>query len=83
MCTVTVKTSCFQVLHGEQYTQILSDLPTSGDVCLTSKFVVTDVVDKGANMAVVVDVYTAEAETGRQLIRSQMTILVMGESSGR
>ena len=78
-----MKTSCFQVLHGEQYTQILSDLPTSGDVCLTSKFVVTDVVDKGANMAVVVDVYTAEAETGRQLIRSQMTILIMGESSGR
>ena len=78
-----MKTSCFQVLHGEQYTQILSDLPTSGDVCLTSKFVVTDVVDKGANMAVVVDVYTDEAETGRQLIQSQMTILVMGESSGR
>ena len=72
-----------QVLHGEQYTEILSPLPTSGQVRLTSNFVITDVADRGRNMAVVVDVFSKDAASGKDLIRNQLTILVMGESCGK
>ena len=72
-----------QVLHGEQYTEILSPLPTSGQVRLTSNFVIADVADRGRNMAVVVDVFTRDATSGKDLIRNQLTILIMGESCGK
>lgn len=42
-----------QVLHGEQYIEILGDLPTEGT--LVSKVSVAEVMDKGSGAAVVVN----------------------------
>ncbi|XP_045483178.1 peroxisomal multifunctional enzyme type 2 [Harmonia axyridis] len=64
-----------QALHGEQYIEILGNLPTEGT--LVSKASVVEVMDKGSGAAVVVNVdsYTPK---GDLVIRNQSVIFCVG-----
>ncbi|KAL3285534.1 hypothetical protein HHI36_000065 [Cryptolaemus montrouzieri] len=64
-----------QVLHGEQYIEVVDDLPTEG--ALVSKTSVVGVMDKGSGAAVVVNVdsYTKD---GKLVLRNQSVIFCVG-----
>lgn len=65
-----------KVLHGEQYLELYKKVtPTSGK--LTSKFKVSDVLDKGSGAVVLVDGETFD-ESGEKISYSQMTVFVVG-----
>jgi 3-hydroxyacyl-CoA dehydrogenase/3a,7a,12a-trihydroxy-5b-cholest-24-enoyl-CoA hydratase len=64
-----------RVLHGEQYTEVLRPLPTSGK--LSTKAKVKDIFDKGKN-ALVVTEFTTYDETGDVLIKNELTTFVRG-----
>ncbi|TDG42772.1 hypothetical protein AWZ03_010819 [Drosophila navojoa] len=63
------------ILHGEQYLEIVDDLPTSGT--LVTKGKVFDVMDKGSG-AVVVTSCESFDENGRLLVKNQSAIFVVG-----
>lgn len=63
------------ILHGEQYIEILDDLPTSGK--LTSYGKVFDVMDKGSG-AVVVTNCDSYNEEGNLLVKNQSAIFIVG-----
>lgn len=67
----------FQVLHGEQYTEILNPIPTQG-AKLLSKFTIRDILDKGSGCLVLMDILTKDADSGLDLIRNQVSIFAMG-----
>ncbi|XP_034548786.1 peroxisomal multifunctional enzyme type 2 [Notolabrus celidotus] len=63
-----------QVLHGEQYLEMLKPLPTSGT--LTSEATVADVLDKGSGAIILLDVNTY---SGNELIcYNQFSVFVVG-----
>ncbi|XP_034472898.1 peroxisomal multifunctional enzyme type 2 [Drosophila innubila] len=63
------------ILHGEQYLEILDDLPTGGQ--LVTKGKVFDVMDKGSGAVVVTDCISYD-ESGRQLVKNQSAVFVVG-----
>jgi len=64
-----------RVLHGEQYTEVLRPLPTTGK--LTTKAKVSNIFDKGKN-ALVVTEFTTYDENGDVLIKNELTTFVRG-----
>ncbi len=64
-----------RVLHGEQYTEVIRPLPTSGK--LTTKAKVKDIFDKGKN-ALVVTEFTTYDDNGDILIKNELTTFVRG-----
>ncbi|XP_064538687.1 peroxisomal multifunctional enzyme type 2 [Drosophila montana] len=63
------------ILHGEQYLEIVDDLPTSGKLLTKGK--VFDIMDKGSG-AVVVTSCESFDENGRLLVKNQSAIFVVG-----
>ncbi|ALC49960.1 Mfe2 [Drosophila busckii] len=63
------------ILHGEQYLEIMDDLPTSGKLLTRGK--VFDVMDKGSG-AVVVTSCDSYDENGRLLVKNQSSIFAVG-----
>lgn len=63
------------ILHGEQYLEILDDLPTSGQ--LVTKGKVFDVMDKGSGAVVVTNCVSYD-ENGRQLVKNQSAVFIVG-----
>ncbi|XP_055915705.1 peroxisomal multifunctional enzyme type 2 [Eupeodes corollae] len=63
------------ILHGEQYIEILDELPTSGKLSTYGK--VFDVMDKGSGAVVITncDSYT---EDGNLLVKNQSAIFIVG-----
>ncbi|NVB85698.1 MAG: SDR family NAD(P)-dependent oxidoreductase [Kofleriaceae bacterium] len=64
-----------RVLHGEQYTEVIRPLPTTGK--LTTKAKVKDIFDKGKN-ALVVTEFTTYDDAGDILIKNELTTFVRG-----
>ncbi|HEX5064230.1 MAG TPA: SDR family NAD(P)-dependent oxidoreductase [Kofleriaceae bacterium] len=64
-----------RVLHGEQYTEVVRPLPTTGK--LSTKAKVKDIFDKGKN-ALVVTEFTTYDENGDVLIKNELTTFVRG-----
>src|SRR5262245_58990911 len=64
-----------RVLHGEQYTELVRPLPTTGK--FTTKAKVKDIFDKGKN-ALVVTEFTTYDENGDVLIKNELTTFVRG-----
>ncbi|MEW5307663.1 MAG: hypothetical protein WDW36_010041 [Sanguina aurantia] len=69
-------------LHGEQYVELLSSLPTSGTWVTTSKLL--DIQDKGLGKGVVavVRTLTSDDDTGVQLAVNEFTVFALGAGSG-
>ena len=63
------------VLHGEQYMEILKPIPTSGR--LENIFRIQDVLDKGSGMVLLIEVETRD-ENNELLMRNQNSIFVKG-----
>lgn len=63
------------VLHGEQYLEIVDDLPTSGTLVTSGQ--VFDVMDKGSGAVVVTNTESFD-ENGRLLVRNQSSTFVVG-----
>lgn len=63
------------VLHGEQFIEILGELPTEG--VIDSKCKVVEVLDKGSGAAIVVDVESYN-ESGELFARNQTVIFAIG-----
>lgn len=59
-----------QVLHGEQYTEIVNPIPTSG--VLVSTFKIAAVLDKGSGAVLVVDVVSKDKATGLDILKNQV-----------
>ena len=69
--------SIFQVLHGEQYTELLSQtFPTSG--VLTSTFKIQAILDKSSGAVYVLDVTSRLKDTNEAVVRNQLSIFVVG-----
>jgi (3R)-3-hydroxyacyl-CoA dehydrogenase / 3a,7a,12a-trihydroxy-5b-cholest-24-enoyl-CoA hydratase / enoyl-CoA hydratase 2 len=64
-----------QVLHGEQYLEVLDDLGTSGT--LITKGVVVDVMDKKSGALLVTECNSYDP-SGKQVIRNQSATFVVG-----
>src|SRR5262245_62344400 len=64
-----------RVLHGEQYTEVIRPLPTTGK--LSTKAKVSNIFDKGKN-ALVVTEFTTYDENGDVLIKNELTTFVRG-----
>uniref|UniRef100_A0A8C6DW45 Peroxisomal multifunctional enzyme type 2 n=1 Tax=Moschus moschiferus TaxID=68415 RepID=A0A8C6DW45_MOSMO len=61
-------------LHGEQYLELYKPIPRAGK--LRSETIVTDILDKGSGLVILVDVYTY---SGEELIcYNQFSIFVVG-----
>ncbi|KAH8391441.1 hypothetical protein KR200_009874 [Drosophila serrata] len=63
------------ILHGEQYLEIVDDLPTSGTLVTSGQ--VFDVMDKGSGAVVVTNTESFD-ESGRLLVRNQSSTFVVG-----
>nr|XP_018917446.1 PREDICTED: peroxisomal multifunctional enzyme type 2 isoform X1 [Bemisia tabaci] len=64
-----------QILHGEQYIELLKPFPTSG--VLTSTARVSDVMDKGKGAVILCDAETYD-ESGEKIAVSQMSVFAVG-----
>jgi len=64
-----------QVLHGEQYVELLKPMPTSGT--LTSRVTVADVLDKGKGAVILYDVDTFD-EAGDKVAYTQLAGFIVG-----
>ncbi|XP_015222853.1 peroxisomal multifunctional enzyme type 2 isoform X1 [Lepisosteus oculatus] len=63
-----------KLLHGEQYLELFTSLPTSGK--LTSQATVVDVLDKGSGALIILDVHTYN---GQELVcYNQFSMFVVG-----
>ncbi|XP_065055377.1 peroxisomal multifunctional enzyme type 2-like [Rhopilema esculentum] len=60
-----------QILHGEQYVEVLSPLPTSGTMTTNGKIV--DLLDKGKGALMIVDAETKD-ENGKIICRNQFSV---------
>ncbi|MEW5320294.1 MAG: hypothetical protein WDW38_011376 [Sanguina aurantia] len=76
------KAQAAKCLHGEQYVELLSSLPTSGTWVTTSKLL--DIQDKGLGKGVVavVRTLTSDDDTGVQLAVNEFTVFALGAGSG-
>ncbi|XP_063242604.1 peroxisomal multifunctional enzyme type 2 [Bacillus rossius redtenbacheri] len=63
------------ILHGEQYLEVLKPLSTSGT--LTSRARLVDVLDKGSGAVIIVDVETFD-EKGEKVAYNQTTTFAVG-----
>ncbi|XP_055374780.1 peroxisomal multifunctional enzyme type 2 [Condylostylus longicornis] len=63
------------ILHGEQYLEILSDLPKNGE--LTTKGEVFDIMDKKSGAAVVTNCNSYD-QSGNLIVKNQSTTFVVG-----
>lgn len=63
------------ILHGEQYLEIVDDLPTNGNLLTKGK--VFDVMDKGSGAVVVTSCESYDGN-GRLLVKNQSSIFVVG-----
>ena len=60
----------FQVLHGEQYTELLTDkFPTSG--VLSSTFKIVAILNKGSGSLYILDVLTRDKSSGEPVVKNQ------------
>ena len=60
----------FQVLHGEQYTELLADkFPTSG--VLSSTFKIVAILNKGSGSLYILDVLTRDKSSGEPVVKNQ------------
>ena len=66
-----------QVVHGEQYTEIVAPLPTEGKVTSTSK--VVDVLDK-KKFCQIIQENEVFNDQGQQIARNQFVALFLGTS---
>ena len=66
-----------QVVHGEQYTEILAPLPTEGKVTSTSR--VVDVLDK-KKFCQIIQENEVFNDQGEQIARNQFVALFLGTS---
>lgn len=64
-----------QVLHGEQYLEVVDELPTEG--ILTTNGTVIDVIDKRSGAVVVVDAESFD-QSGKLLFRNQISAFIVG-----
>lgn len=64
-----------QVLHGEQYLEVVDELPSEGT--LTTNGTVIDVIDKKSGAVVVVDSDSYDSN-GKLLIKNQMSAFIVG-----
>lgn len=64
-----------EVFHGEQYLEVLGDLPTEGTLRTEAKLV--DVLDKKSGALVVIGSDTFDS-AGNHIIRSQMSTFIVG-----
>lgn len=64
-----------QVLHGEQYVEILGDIPTDG--ALTSKASIVEVLDKGSGAAITVNIDSYNQQ-GQLVLRNQTVTFAVG-----
>ncbi|KAJ8924435.1 hypothetical protein NQ315_007231 [Exocentrus adspersus] len=67
--------SLTQVLHGEQYLEVIGELPQEGR--LVSKAKVVEVLDKGSGAAVIINVDSFN-ENGDLVLRNQTVTFVLG-----
>jgi 3-hydroxyacyl-CoA dehydrogenase/3a,7a,12a-trihydroxy-5b-cholest-24-enoyl-CoA hydratase len=71
----------FQLLHGEQYTEVLfpsgESIPVSGKLRTTAT--VDAVLDKGKGCLLVTGTLTEDAETRRPLFKNQISIFLVGK----
>ena len=66
-------------MHGEQYTELLSDkFPTGG--LLTSTFKITAILNKGSGSLYILDVISKDKVTSEPVVKNQISIFVVGES---
>jgi acyl dehydratase len=63
------------LLHGEQYTELLRPIPTSGN--LTSYAKISNIYDKSSGAAVIMDVVTKD-EQGQDMLFNQYTVFIRG-----
>ena len=60
----------FQVLHGEQYTELLTDkFPTSG--VLSSTFKIVAILNKGSGSLYILDVLSRDKSSGEPVVKNQ------------
>lgn len=64
-----------QVFHGEQYLEVVSNLPTDGT--LKTESTVVDVLDKKSGAVVVINSETSDA-SGNLLVRAQSSVFIVG-----
>lgn len=67
--------SLANILHGEQYLEILGELPVDGT--LESRFKISEVLDKGSGAAIVADVESYN-ESGELCVRNQIVAFAVG-----
>jgi (3R)-3-hydroxyacyl-CoA dehydrogenase / 3a,7a,12a-trihydroxy-5b-cholest-24-enoyl-CoA hydratase / enoyl-CoA hydratase 2 len=65
-----------RILHGEQYTEVLRPLPPKAT--LKHKGRIKDIFDKGKNAVVVTELVSSDAETGDELVRNEVVMVVRG-----
>ena len=61
-----------QVLHGEQYTEVINPIPVSGT--LVSTFKIVAILDKGSGAVLVVDVLSKDKATGLDILKNQVRL---------
>jgi hypothetical protein len=59
-------------LHGEQYTEVLNPIPSTG--VLVSTFKIVAVLDKGSGAVLVVDVVSKDKDTGLDILKNQVKL---------
>ena len=66
-----------KVLHGEQYTELLTEkFPVEG--VLTSTFKIEAILDKGSGMVIVLEVVSKNKETNEEVVKNQFSVFVVG-----
>lgn len=64
------------VLHGEQYVELIRPLPASAT--LNSRFTVNEVLDKGSGLVVLLDIESSDAASGDLVLKNQTVVFVRG-----
>ncbi|EGG20660.1 hypothetical peroxisomal multifunctional enzyme 2 [Cavenderia fasciculata] len=64
------------LLHGEQYMEILSPIPTRAKLVTRAK--VNNLLDKGSGALLVVDAITSDKETGKDIVFNQFSLFIRG-----
>ena len=71
----------FQVLHGEQYTELLTDkFPTFG--VLSSTFKIAAILNKGSGSLYILDVLSRDKSSGEPVVKNQGWWEINSNSTG-